>query len=181
MLLVPLQYFLGIVCFLSKTLLTNSPVCLKSRGHLSTCCGNSHSPLLRSDSLRHRAHVPIFTSFAVFILCRAAQRRWCSVTEVPYCDVLHIKQAVYSLNCWVMLFELFKAYILVWTKWRLKHALEKCTDFCIYVYSIGQRILFISVALFWILSFHFNKVIILIYDTINNVSCLHSYKILCLE
>lgn len=35
MLLVPIQYFLGIVCFLSETLLTNSTERLNARGHLS--------------------------------------------------------------------------------------------------------------------------------------------------
>jgi hypothetical protein len=34
-LLVPIQYFLGIVCFLSKTHLTNSTVRLNARGHFS--------------------------------------------------------------------------------------------------------------------------------------------------
>lgn len=34
-LLVPIQYFLGIVCFLSKTLLTKNAVCPDTRGHIS--------------------------------------------------------------------------------------------------------------------------------------------------
>lgn len=132
MLLVPLQYFLGIVCFLSKTLLTNNgPICLKTRGHISIWF--EHSPSWLLPSAPWDAELKFLFSHASRYLSRVEKhkREGAPLTEVHSTMFFTVKQAVYSWHCWVMLFELFKAYILVWTKWRLKHALEKCTDYCI--------------------------------------------------
>lgn len=134
MLLVPLQYFLGIVCFLSKTLLTNNgPICLKTRGHISIWF--EHSPSWLLPSAPWDAELKFLFSHASRYLSRVEKhkREGAPLTEVHSTMFFTVKQAVYSWHCWVMLFELFKAYILVWTKWRLKHALENALITAFYV------------------------------------------------
>lgn len=57
MLLVPLQYFPGIVCFLSETLVTKSTVCLNGTGHISIFLLLGPSRLAASSGLSETRHV----------------------------------------------------------------------------------------------------------------------------